>query len=168
MNAVLPTVLNFGKCQVGRIDIQTSSDGSNNEFTKKSKFIWQHWQEGPVGPLFLASASTIVVMPTGLRPFVKRASTNTTLPLLRIFSLDNTRKAKGFCHLATFKLNDIITVWKFHDFCIVQILREINFEDSWSAKSAILTHLEAKNWGRYLWMFFLKFMFPFAKIEIPQ
>ena len=43
-------------------------------------------------------------MPTGLRPFVKRASTNTTLPLLRIFSLDNTRKAKGFCHLAILKI----------------------------------------------------------------
>ena len=34
-------------------------------------------------------------------------------------------------------------MWKFHDFCIIQILREINFEDSRSAKSAILTHLEA-------------------------
>ena len=34
------------------------------------------------------------------------------------------------------------TVWKFH-FCIIQILREINFEDSWGAKSAILTHSEA-------------------------
>ena len=32
------------------------------------------------------------------------------------------------------------TVWKFHDFCITQILREINFEESRSAKSAILTH----------------------------
>ena len=37
------------------------------------------------------------------------------------------------------------TVWKFRDFSITQILREINFEDSWSAKSAILTHLEALN-----------------------
>ena len=35
------------------------------------------------------------------------------------------------------------TVWKFQNFCIIQILREINFEDFWSAKSAILTHLEA-------------------------
>ena len=32
------------------------------------------------------------------------------------------------------------TVWKFHDFCTIEILREINFEDSRSAKSAILTH----------------------------
>ena len=33
------------------------------------------------------------------------------------------------------------TVWKFHDFSITQILREINFWDSTGAKSAILTHL---------------------------
>ena len=38
------------------------------------------------------------------------------------------------------------TVWKFHDFCITQILRENNFEDSRSAKSDILTHLEALNY----------------------
>ena len=34
------------------------------------------------------------------------------------------------------------TLWKFHDFPIIQILREISFEDSRSAKSAILTQLE--------------------------
>jgi len=34
------------------------------------------------------------------------------------------------------------TVWKFHNFPITQILREINFWDSRSAKSAIFTHLE--------------------------
>ena len=38
-----------------------------------------------------------------------------------------------------------LTVWKFHDFSITQILREINFGDSTSAKSAILTHLEVLN-----------------------
>ena len=32
-----------------------------------------------------------------------------------------------------------------NDFCIVQILCEINFEDSGSAKSAISTHLQAMN-----------------------
>ena len=37
------------------------------------------------------------------------------------------------------------TVWKFHNFSITQILREINLWDSRSAKSAILTHLEAVN-----------------------
>ena len=34
----------------------------------------------------------------------------------------------------------ILTVWKFHDFSITQILREINLEDSRSAKSPILSH----------------------------
>ena len=34
---------------------------------------------------------------------------------------------------------------KFHDFSIAQILREINFGDSTSAKYAILTHLEVLN-----------------------
>ena len=37
------------------------------------------------------------------------------------------------------------TVWKFQDFCITEILREINFGDSRSAISAILTYLEALN-----------------------
>ena len=37
------------------------------------------------------------------------------------------------------------TVWKFHDFAITQILREINFGDSRSAKYVIFTHLEALN-----------------------
>ena len=37
------------------------------------------------------------------------------------------------------------TVWKFQDFTITQIFREINFGDSRSAKSAISTHLEALN-----------------------
>ena len=35
------------------------------------------------------------------------------------------------------------TVWKFPDFSITQILREINFENSRSAKYAVFTHLEA-------------------------
>ena len=42
------------------------------------------------------------------------------------------------------------TVWKFHDFCIIQILREINFRESRSAESAILTHLEALTFEIYL------------------
>ena len=41
------------------------------------------------------------------------------------------------------------TVWKFQDFCITQILREINFEDSWSEKSAVLPHLDALNFDFY-------------------
>ena len=36
------------------------------------------------------------------------------------------------------------TVWKFHNFSITQILREIIFVNLRSAKSAILIHLEAK------------------------
>ena len=36
-------------------------------------------------------------------------------------------------------------VWKFHNFSITQILREINIWDSRSAKYTILTHLEALN-----------------------
>ena len=35
-----------------------------------------------------------------------------------------------------------ITMWEFHDFSITHFLREINFGDATSAKSAILTHLE--------------------------
>ena len=37
--------------------------------------------------------------------------------------------------------------WKFHDFSITQILGLINSGDSRSAKSAILTHLEALNFN---------------------
>ena len=47
-------------------------------------------------------------------------------------------------------------MWKFHDFCIIQILCEINFEDSWRAKSAILSHLEALNFDILLILHFLK------------
>ena len=39
------------------------------------------------------------------------------------------------------------TVWKSHDFYITQILREFNFGNSRSAKSAILTHWEALNFN---------------------
>ena len=37
------------------------------------------------------------------------------------------------------------TVWKFHDFSITQILREIKLGNSRSAKSAIFTHLQPLN-----------------------
>ena len=43
------------------------------------------------------------------------------------------------------KVNGKNTVRNFHDFPITHILREINFEDSRRAKSAILAHLEALN-----------------------
>ena len=38
-------------------------------------------------------------------------------------------------------------MWKFQDFSITHILREINFGDSLSAKLAILTHSEALNFN---------------------
>ena len=50
----------------------------------------------------------------------------------------------------------VCTVWKFHYFCIIQILREINFEDIRSAKSAILPYLEALNFDLYEFLHFLK------------
>ena len=40
-------------------------------------------------------------------------------------------------------------MWKIHDFPITQILREINFLDSRSAKSAIVTYLEPLNFDFY-------------------
>ena len=40
-------------------------------------------------------------------------------------------------------------MWKFHDFSITQILREINFGNCKSAKSAILTHLVILNFDFY-------------------
>ena len=48
-----------------------------------------------------------------------------------------------------FQVHTSNTVWKFHDFPITQILREINFEDSGSVNSSILPHLEAKNFEFY-------------------
>ena len=47
-------------------------------------------------------------------------------------------------------------MWKFQNFAIIQILREINFGDFTSAKSAILTHLEALNNDIYEILHFLK------------
>ena len=47
-------------------------------------------------------------------------------------------------------------MWKFHDFSITQILREINFGDFKSAKSAILTHLEALKFDFNEFLHFLK------------
>ena len=41
-------------------------------------------------------------------------------------------------------------------FCIIQILREINFTDSGSAKSVILTHFEALNFDFHEFLHFLK------------
>ena len=51
-------------------------------------------------------------------------------------------------------------MWKFQDFCITQILCEINFVDSRSAKSAISTHFEALKFQFYEFLHFWK-----AKID---
>ena len=48
------------------------------------------------------------------------------------------------------------TVWKFHDFSITQILREINFGASRSTESTILIHLETQNFDFYEFLHFLK------------
>ena len=47
-------------------------------------------------------------------------------------------------------------MWKFQDFPITQILREINLRDSRRAKCAILTHLEALDFHFYEFLHFLK------------
>ena len=44
------------------------------------------------------------------------------------------------------------TVWKFHGLSITQILREINFGESRSAKSATLTQLKALNFDFYAFL----------------
>ena len=63
--------------------------------------------------------------------------------------------AKTLCSKWTFSITrPVFTVWKFQDFSITQILREINFEESGSAKSAISTHLEAVNFDFYEFLHF--------------
>ena len=47
-------------------------------------------------------------------------------------------------------------MYKFHNFSITQILREIYFGDSGSAKSAIITHLETLNFDYYEFLQFLE------------
>jgi len=43
-------------------------------------------------------------------------------------------------------------VWRFQNFSITQILREINFRDFRNAKSAILPHLEALDFDFYAFL----------------
>ena len=50
----------------------------------------------------------------------------------------------------------VVTVWKFHNFSITQILREIKFWNLRSAKSDISRHLEALNFDFYEFLHFLK------------
>ena len=58
-----------------------------------------------------------------------------------------------------------ITVWKFQDFCITQIIREINFEHSRSAKTAIFALLRAVNFVQLVNFSFQKVQ-KFIKIKI--
>ena len=58
--------------------------------------------------------------------------------------------------LIPIKLSKCITVWKFHDFAITQILREINLGNSRSAKYAILTHSETLDFDFYEFLHFFK------------
>ena len=53
--------------------------------------------------------------------------------------------SERFRSMSFLKSEIILTGWKFQDFSVTQILREIKFGDSRSAKTAILTHLEAIN-----------------------
>ena len=65
--------------------------------------------------------------------------------------------------------NKQLTVWKFHDFPITQISREINLGDFRSAESAILTHLEALNLGFYEFLHFLKVgIYQINKFQRPK
>ena len=70
--------------------------------------------------LFLLCFATPVLITTSLNVFIQSAVKNTTYEVR-------------------------ITVWKFHEFSITQILCEINFGDPKSAKYAILTHSENLN-----------------------
>ena len=67
------------------------------------------------------------------------------------------------------KLCENSTVWKFHNFSVTQILREINFGDSRSAKPAISTHLEGLNLNSYEFLHFLKAeIYQINKIHSPK
>ena len=60
-------------------------------------------------------------------------------------------------------------MWKFHEFSITQILREIKFEDSRSAKSAISAHSETLNFDFYEFLHFLKAdIYQIINIQCPK
>ena len=60
-----------------------------------------------------------------------------------------------------------MTVWKFQNFCITQILREINFVDSRSVKTAFFAILRAANFV-HLVNFNLRKVHKFTKIKIQS
>ena len=55
-----------------------------------------------------------------------------------------------------FKVGILNTVWKFDNFSIIHILREINFGNFRSTKSAMSTHLEVLNFDFYEFLHFVK------------
>ena len=60
-------------------------------------------------------------------------------------------------------------MWKFHDFYITHILREINLGDFKSAKSAILTHLEPLNFDFHECLHIMKVaIYQLNKIHSPK
>ena len=70
---------------------------------------------------------------------------------------------KLYIHIQPFYL----TVWKFHDFSITQILREINFGDSWSCKTAVFAIYGALNFVNLV-CFTLQKMQKFIKTKIQS
>merc|ERR1711963_687424 len=60
------------------------------------------------------------------------------------------------------------TKWKFDNFLITQISREINFCDYRSAKSAIFTHLEALNFVFLILHFLKPEIYQINKIQSPK
>ena len=58
-------------------------------------------------------------------------------------------------------------MWKFQDFCITQFIREINFEHSRSAKTAIFALLRAVNFVQLVNFSFQKVQ-KFIKIQIQS
>ena len=77
----------------------------------------------------------------------------TSQPLLPTIPTKSWTNWPGHWYL---KVSCDYTVCKFQDFSIAQIFHEINFGDSRSAKSAILTHLEDMNLKFYEFLNFFK------------
>ena len=60
------------------------------------------------------------------------------------------------------------TEWKFHYFSITHILREINFGDSRSSKSAISTLISALNMSFYEFLYLNGELYQINKIQSPK
>ena len=60
------------------------------------------------------------------------------------------------------------TVWKFHEFSIIQILSEIKVDEFRASQSAILSHLEALKFDFYDFLHFLKAENQNNKIHNPE